>query len=284
MRILLSTSCRTAILRSRIRLFALASAAAVFAATSPILAQSPLDSDNVTIDLSVIADRSIGGTYLSPSALPGVLLQLPPRTNPISTLHVMPKSRISLTARATAMPKPVPEKKAKKKVKPKVASAPATPKPSASPVPKVTEVSEALPPLPPKAAPKLAEPKAAEAPPAVTEQSAVPAAAEIRPGRAIRVEFGAAESKLPPTAKDALTSLATAIKNDENLRLQLMAYAGGNELSASKARRLSLSRALSVRSFLIEKGVRSTRVDVRALGNKTTDKPINRVDVNVTER
>ena len=182
------------------------------------------------------------------------------------------------------MPKLVPEKKAKKKLKPKVASAPATPKPSASPVPKVTEVSEALPPLPPKAAPKLAEPKAAEAPPAVTEQSAVPAAAEIRPGRAIRVEFGAAESKLPPAAKDALTSLATAIKNDEHLRLQLMAYAGGNELSASKARRLSLSRALSVRSFLIEKGVRSTRVDVRALGNKTADKPINRVDVNVAER
>ncbi|MGE4561448.1 MAG: hypothetical protein AAEC10_00805, partial [Rhodospirillales bacterium] len=155
MRILLSTSCRTAILRSRIRLFALASATAVFAATSPILAQSPLDSDNVTIDLSVIADRSIGGTYLSPSALPGVLLQPPPRTNPISTLHVMPKSRIPLTARAPAMPKLVPEKKAKKKLKPKVASAPATPKPSASPVPKVTEVSEALPPLPPKAAPKL---------------------------------------------------------------------------------------------------------------------------------
>ncbi len=284
MRFFLLTSCSMAILGSRIRLFLLASTIAVFVAITSALAQSALDSENIKIDLSVIADRGIGGTHLSPSVLPGVSLQLPPRANPISTLHVAPKSRVSLSTRAITMPKPAPEKKAKKMVQPVAAEAPAAPKPPASPVPKVTEVSEALQPLPPKAAPKLAEPKAAEAPPAVTEQSAVPAAAEIKPGRAIRVEFGATESKLPAAAKDALTSLATAIKDDANLRLQLMAYAGGDGLSASKARRLSLSRALSVRSFLIEKGIRSTRVDVRALGNKTTDKPINRVDVNVTER
>ena len=63
-----------------------------------------------------------------------------------------------------------------------------------------------------------------------------------------------------------------------------MAYAGGGDLSSSKARRLSLSRALSVRTFLIENGIRSTRIDVRALGDKTTEDPVNRVDVVVTER
>ncbi|MED5396591.1 MAG: OmpA family protein [Pseudomonadota bacterium] len=237
----------------------------------------------------MIADRGIGDTYLPSSGLPGISLQLPPRATPLSTLHVAPKSRISLTTHATAMPKPVPKKKTKKpvpkkktkkKVQTTAAHTLATPKPPASPV---TEVTVA-PPLPPPSLPKPAEPKTAESPPAVTEQAAVPAAAMLKPGRTMRIEFGASETKLPATAKASLSSLATAIENDSDLRLQLMAYAGGDGLSASKSRRLSLSRALSVRSFLIENGVRSTRVDVRALGNKTIDKPINRVDVNIAER
>tara|TARA_B100001964_G_C13761685_1_gene392048 strand:- start:1 stop:201 length:201 start_codon:yes stop_codon:yes gene_type:complete len=66
--------------------------------------------------------------------------------------------------------------------------------------------------------------------------------------------------------------------------MQLLAYAGEPNLSASKARRLSLSRALSVRTFLISKGVRSTRIDVRALGNKVPDGQPNRVDLRVLPR
>ena len=96
--------------------------------------------------------------------------------------------------------------------------------------------------------------------------------------------FGATASKLPPEAKKGLKGLAEKLKDKKNLRLQLLAYAGGKALSPSKARRMSLSRALSVRSFLIENGIRSTRIDVRALGSKTTEKPLNRVDVNIVER
>ena len=62
-------------------------------------------------------------------------------------------------------------------------------------------------------------------------------------------------------------------------RLQLQAFAGGSGESASGARRTSLSRALAVRSFLIEAGVRSTRVDVRALGTAADSGPPERVDV-----
>ena len=43
--------------------------------------------------------------------------------------------------------------------------------------------------------------------------------------------------------------------------------------------RLSLSRALAVRAFLIDRGVRSTRMDVRALGNKFEKGPGDRVDL-----
>ncbi len=78
--------------------------------------------------------------------------------------------------------------------------------------------------------------------------------------------------------------MVARIRDDPSLRLQLLAYAGGESLSPSKARRLSLSRALSARTFLIENGLRSTRIDVRALGDTATDEPVNRVDINVIER
>ncbi|MEJ0067668.1 MAG: OmpA family protein [Pseudomonadota bacterium] len=61
-------------------------------------------------------------------------------------------------------------------------------------------------------------------------------------------------------------------------RIQLLAYADGTPESESQARRLSLSRALAVRSFLIEQGIRSTRVNVQALGIKTAGGPADRVD------
>jgi len=76
-----------------------------------------------------------------------------------------------------------------------------------------------------------------------------------------------------------LVSLVTEIKDQEGTRIQLKAYADAQNSSASAARRLSLSRALAVRSFLIESGINSTRIDVRALGSKTESGPADRVDL-----
>ena len=59
---------------------------------------------------------------------------------------------------------------------------------------------------------------------------------------------------------------------------------GNVSFADGATRRLSLSRALAVRTFLIDNGVRSTRIDVRALGDKAPDEPANRVDVSLSER
>ncbi|WP_085581316.1 OmpA family protein [Thalassospira mesophila] len=79
------------------------------------------------------------------------------------------------------------------------------------------------------------------------------------------------------------TIVGTLTKNDD-LRVQLQAYAAGESQNASKARRLSLSRALQVRSYLIDGGVRSTRIDVRALGANVPSGPADRVDVKTVQR
>jgi outer membrane protein OmpA-like peptidoglycan-associated protein len=121
--------------------------------------------------------------------------------------------------------------------------------------------------------------------PANKEEAAIPLSDKVSGlSKSIRVRFDANASKFPLKSKQSLLGLAKKIKGKNNVRLQLMAYAGGKSISPSKARRLSLSRALSVRSFLIESGVKSTRIDVRALGSKTTESPVNRVDVNIIER
>ena len=104
------------------------------------------------------------------------------------------------------------------------------------------------------------------------------------PGETMQIKFGAGESALPKTAQVPLSSLAAALGQDKSLRLQLKAYASGSGDSASQARRLSLSRALAVRSELIEQGVRSTRIDVRALGNKSENGTSDRVDVILVQR
>lgn len=96
------------------------------------------------------------------------------------------------------------------------------------------------------------------------------------------VPFAAGSENLSNTGANDLEALATQLAKTET-RLQLKAYAGTNGGSESAARRLSLSRALKVRSYLIRNGVASTRIDVRALG-VAQDGPSDRVDLLVLQR
>jgi outer membrane protein OmpA-like peptidoglycan-associated protein len=113
----------------------------------------------------------------------------------------------------------------------------------------------------------------------------VPAAAPVGQGDGgATISFEKDAAHLQPDALAALTAVANRMGKDDALQVQLMAYADGDEDSAGKARRLSLSRALAVRSYLIDQGVRSTRIEVRALGNKVPEGPPDRVDVVVQRR
>ena len=137
-------------------------------------------------------------------------------------------------------------------------------------------------------------------PPAVTEEEDLPAVesasqqdvtvASLQPAdlppvgeTALQVRFDAGSSRLTAEAQQALQSLAHAVIVSDG-RLQLKAYAGASGESISTARRLSLSRALAVRAFLIEQDVRSTRIDVRALGVAADTGPPERVDLVYLER
>ncbi|MGE0743724.1 MAG: OmpA family protein [Rhodospirillales bacterium] len=144
---------------------------------------------------------------------------------------------------------------------PPPASRPAAPPPSAAAVP---------PPPPPAAAtPSRAPAAVAALPPAQTGDGNW------------RFSFAANDAGLSAEARLRLDRLAETMNRDAENRLQLLAYASGDAENASQARRLSLSRALAVRSYLIEKGVRSARIDVRALGNRNEGGPPDRVDATI---
>jgi outer membrane protein OmpA-like peptidoglycan-associated protein len=64
-------------------------------------------------------------------------------------------------------------------------------------------------------------------------------------------------------------------------RVQLIAYGGDKGDKGSDARRLSLKRALAIRQVLIDDGVPSERIDVRAMGGADDGGPTDRVDVYV---
>lgn len=199
----------------------------------------------------------------------------------------------SVPAAPAITPPPKPEtlmREAAKAPEPMAEPQPApAPKPMPMPTPKVEpapqpEPAELTPPKPAvkKASadiPPAAKPKAAPKPqPAAVETAAVNPKPESRPGFT-RLTFGVTESKPDGAALTALRAVGGKMQEDEDARLEIRAYAGGEGISANRARRLSLARALAVRSQLIEQGVRSSRIDVRALGDKTEEKPFNRVDL-----
>lgn len=101
-----------------------------------------------------------------------------------------------------------------------------------------------------------------------TEPVASPAAPQSD-SRAIRFAPGATE--LQGDASSVLDGLAQKLKAAPAERISLVAYASGDADQAIEARRVSLARAVAVRAYLIQHGVASTQIDVRALGNRVTD-------------
>ena len=186
---------------------------------------------------------------------------------------------------AKSPPPPPPPPPVAKKAPPPPPIVKAPPPPPTAKVPPPPAVAPAAPALPkapparivqasPKPSPPSAQPRREE-----RQVAALPRVSLPRDGgQVLRIDFLGASTRLTSDAERSLGSLAATMEESDG-RLQLKAYAGGTGETLSSARRLSLSRALAVRSFLIEKGIRSTRIDVRALGRAEDSGPPERVDV-----
>ena len=113
--------------------------------------------------------------------------------------------------------------------------------------------------------------------PAAAAQAAAPS---LPPAGALPVTlpFPSGSASLSDPIRDRLDALADSLVGNGK-RVQLLAFAKAAGADAPyAARRLSLERALAVRTYLVGKGIRGTRIDVRALGANGPG-PVDRVDV-----
>jgi outer membrane protein OmpA-like peptidoglycan-associated protein len=166
-----------------------------------------------------------------------------------------------------AVPTPGPQTAARPA--PATPAAPAAPKPPAVPVapPEIAAIPPAVavpvqhPPEPPSV------PVAADAPGAV---------APLPDG--LRATFGTGRSELNAATEAAMRGFARPLR-DTAQPVQVTAFAAGTPEDPSTPRRLSLARALAARAVLINEGIASTRIYVRALGAAAGDGPADRVDL-----
>jgi outer membrane protein OmpA-like peptidoglycan-associated protein len=100
---------------------------------------------------------------------------------------------------------------------------------------------------------------------------------------AARIVFPGEVAELTSAAKGDLDALVPRLAADDRLRVEVLGYASPRS-DASQARRLSLSRALAVRTYLVDKGIKTSRVDVRALGSRPEGEPADRVDLLLAQR
>jgi outer membrane protein OmpA-like peptidoglycan-associated protein len=115
------------------------------------------------------------------------------------------------------------------------------------------------------------------APPGQTQTAAVAPTETI--DLDARLLFAEGSAELSAEDKQKLLALADQLQRDPEIRIQLLAFAAGDDEAPNAARRLSLSRALAVRGFLVDQGIAAARVQVRALGQSSEDGPPDRVDI-----
>jgi outer membrane protein OmpA-like peptidoglycan-associated protein len=202
-----------------------------------------------------------------------------------------PAARIAKTLAVPSKPRVFASKPLAEPRKPKISTA----APAKQPPRRATTSASASVPKAPKAqrppkAPVIAPAKltptkpkpvktALRSPPPPKAPTAV--AKPVVQGDPVRLLFDDGQSAFADSMAPTLSPLIKNLKSDSKRRVQLLAYATPPNGNASKARRLSLSRALSVRAYLMAQGIASTRMDVRALGGRAKDGPANRVDIMV---
>ena len=238
--------------------------------------------NNVTIDLSVLGGSNTTG---------GIVL-FPPSQSPVSRLEG-PLANRSFALSPPSQSTTAPRLTAPKTVTPAPVAAPPSPPASPAPVPAPqTESAPAAPTVP--APPTVTAPPPPASPAETPVQSAAvtppppvaaPAASDVSlPSDETRILFAPDSADLTDSAKATLDNLAESLNANDALRIQLQAFAGGSDESAPEARRLSLKRALNVRAHLVDRDVRNTRMDVRALGIKSDGGPADRVDAVIVQR
>ena len=141
----------------------------------------------------------------------------------------------------------------------------------------------ALPVAPPSTvalAPIIVQPPAAKPEPPPVAPISPSAGSAIEPiDGGLRVLFAPSRTDLTPNSEAGIRTYLDAVPRSPATTFNVIAYAAGPPEDPSTPRRLSLSRALAVRSVLMADGIRSEQIYLRALGTPHGGGPDDRVDL-----
>ena len=246
------------------------SAPVAAAALAAPTASSPLGSPRCERP-PLVDIRALDPSFLAsvPRARAPVQTREPPHQAAPASVPAPPRAAAAAPedrAAEVAVPAPTPA--------PASQPAEATPAAAAVALPALPSV-ETAPSAPPET-PPLARTAAAAA--QADAEVAAPAPPSAPDEVAARLVFPAGSAELGGGLARRLDAVADGMNSGDG-RLLLQAYAAADPSGASGARRLSLARALEVRSYLMRKGLKSTQIDVRALGGAAAGGPADRVDV-----
>lgn len=94
------------------------------------------------------------------------------------------------------------------------------------------------------------------------------------------IPYISGESRIEDHVRQTIEQrILSKLMKDDTARLQIRSYASSTDENISNARRISLTRALSIRTYLLSKGIEPQRLDIRALGSQTNQTPLDRVDL-----
>ena len=203
----------------------------------------------------------------TPAPMPKPATAQVPASVPESTIEAPPAETQPAAETETAMATPE--------------TAPA-PMPEPTPEPEPAPEPIAAPATPP--APAAAADPSSETAVAAIDLTAVDQTGVARNDDGVSILFASESQDLPGGANAALDEIAATMKSQPDATLKLLGYSEAIGESPSKPRRLSLFRALAVRTYLLKQGIDSRRMTVQALGAKDpeTDRPKNRVDIVVS--
>ena len=269
----------------------LPTAAAPPAAVLPGPGQPVSGTPPPVLALPAPAPSSPAPAPVAPSPAPAVVERpQPEEADPAPTL-TQPAPELSVPALVPDIPPPPTRVPAP----PPVAALPTpeapapTPMPAPSPPPDTPDLGDLAPvdqpeilqERPPAPAGEATEPQIQTVDPQDTQTAALDpdATVEALDENAFRIRFATGSSDPGGVAEALLASVADRMSGDANVRLEIKAYAGTGTGTPGDARRLSLRRALAIRTFLVDRGIESTRIDVKALGDTAPDSPADRVDL-----
>jgi outer membrane protein OmpA-like peptidoglycan-associated protein len=145
----------------------------------------------------------------------------------------------------------------------------------AATLPAVPPAVASIPPVAPPTVPANAAPP----PPPPIVATAKTVAAKVSAG--LQLTFASGQSDLSPASAAAIKQFVQATPSSDATTFNVLAYAANVPNDPSAPRRLSLSRAISVRIAMMADGVPSAAIYMRALGAQGGGGPPDRVDISV---